>query len=251
MIAPLITTLVAIAMALATVKIVAQRNLFARMRLLALSAAAQSEAIGGVGVSILCPSPKNIDVVRSLLSCQYPKSEVVVTLNTCQRINLIAHLILRYSLTPQVMDKVVVYRSSKLCYRRLVLVATAEHQSLAELINLAAEHTLHNYLLTLPNGRYLMPNTISYMVQMLTEHPLGNVDVVTTNEKNSFLVSRTYWHSVGGFPFSKKALPDHKMLHIDYPMTTSRPLEIQSLNIAERAEYNFFDFLALNIMKLL
>ena len=221
---------------------------YCRLRLTALDKVAQSDTVAGIGVSILCPSPHDIDVVVNLLGTLYPKSEVVVALNRYQRVNLLSQMILRYSLLPTEAQGVTIYRSAHLHYRRLVVVVSEQSDTIA-LTNLAARHSLHSVLLAVPSTCHLWSGAVAYIVEQIARRDIDIVDVVTTADRDVVAMSRSYWLRSAGFPLPKKCATAPCSLHIDLPLVQSCIVGSDCNEIIECAEYNFCDFLALNIMR--
>ena len=138
--------LLALLSTLATIRIVKLRQIFLQHRLASVSSASDIDAIGCIGISILCSDPVNISVVVGLLATRYPLSEVVVVIDSASHPDLLAQLILRYSLRLNCEHAHNTFRSTQLCYRRLVVI---DHKSCNNDIraDIAAQHASHNYLL--------------------------------------------------------------------------------------------------------
>lgn len=224
------------------------RRIFCRTRLCALSLAAESDSIGGVGISLLCPSPASAAVVVALLDTRYPLSEVVVAVDPEQQSNLLSQLKLRYSLLPCSAEGCVVYRSRLRTFRRLVVVVTSE-KSLDSQCDLAAQNALFDYLLRVPSDCRIFPFAVGRIAESLAAQPIGQVDVVTTAECGVTLLSRTEWRERGGFGAALMHPPTRRNIHIAEPLVFVDMAEKGQQLLVERSRYNFWDFLALNIMK--
>lgn len=225
------------------------RDIFLTSRLLGLSTAIRSDSVGGVGISILCPSPTNIDVVVNRLDSLYPLSEVVVVVDSGRQSNLLSQLKIHYQLTLRSAEGCEIYRSRNRCYSRLVVVVTDSCNDAASLYDLAAANALFDYLLCTPSNGYLFPFAVGRIAEMVATEPLCKVDYLTTSDSSLYLVSRAKWREYGDFNTLLSACKTTTPLHIAEPLMLQDISEKDYSLLIERSRYNFWDFLALNIMK--
>lgn len=231
--------------AVAMVWVVRMRRLFCVVRLKSLSMASRSDSVGGVGVSLLLPSPVSVEVVISLLDSEYPLSEVVVAIDGERQKNLLSQLKIRYSLAECSGERCNVYRSRNRCYRRLVVVVVQGITDRESLLDAAAQNALYDYLLATPSSAFLLPFAVGRMAEEIGERPTASVDCITTTDSQLLLLSRRKWRAQGGF-----SLPgDVERCHIAEPLIFHEPLQKGDSLTIERSRYNFGDFLALVIMK--
>lgn len=242
------TIFITIAILLITVAVIAlSHKAFVRTRLHSLSTASQCEAVGGVGISILCPSPTDVATVVNLLSSHYPHSEVVVALNAAEQPNLLSLLKIRYALTATPSAEATVYRSRYAVFRRLVVVATNAEQE-DELVDLAARSALYDYLLRVPSQCTLLPYAICRLADTISA-AVTPVHSITTTDQKVLLLSRDEWRRRGGFALDKSHSRVYSDADITEPLTLDCYDEAKHALIIERSRYNFWDFLSLNIMK--
>ena len=221
-------------------KLLSMRQEFAQVRLLSLSTAADSDVVGGVGISLLVASPASLSAVVNLLDSRYPLSEVVVALNCEKQPNLLQQLKLRYALVACSVEGCTVYRSRERVYRRLVVVTTREK-------DLAAHNALFDYLLRVPADYQLFTFAVGRIAEVLASELSRGVDVVTTEQRGLYLLSRREWLSCGGFG-DEPQQSNSKIVHISEPLCLNNSDKDYSL-LVERSRYNFCDFLALKIMR--
>ena len=230
-------------------KILRLRELFGRMRLVSLSTAADCDSVGGVGISVLVASPAGVSVVVNLLDSRYPLSEVVVALNEVKSCNLLAQLKIRYALMACSSAQCVVYRSRDRAFRRLVVVVAREECDREQLYDLAASNALFEYLLRVPDRCYLFATAVGRVAEVLAAEVSKGTDVVTTQESGLILLSRREWLARGGFAASEGGVAVGKVVYIAEPLALCRQMENDDYMLIERSRYNFWDFLALYIMK--
>ena len=222
-------------------------HIFHRMRVTALSMAAQSDAVGGVGITIISVSPTDIGQVVNLLGSRYPLSEVVVVLNERVHSNLLAQLKIRYALVSCAVDGCRVFRSRNRLFRRLVVVATAEDVDRDRLADIGAANGLYDYLLRVPSSCRLFDLSVGRIAEAVAA--VGGVDRVTTSERGVELISRKRWRERGGFVAVGEGGDSSATLHIAEPLAYGAMVEKGHSMVVERSRYNFWDFLALNVMK--
>lgn len=229
--------------------IVRMRRLFCTIRLRSLSMASRSDSVGGVGISLLLPSPVGVDVVISLLDSDYPLSEVVVVIDGEKHKNLLSQLKIRYSLAECSSEECTIYRSRNRCYRRVVVVVACGVTDRYSLLDLAAQNALYDYLLAVPSNTYLLPFAVGRMAEMIGEQSTASVDCITTTERGLLLISRSQWRAADGFGRVVSMQHNMRRVHIAEPLMFREPLQKGDYLTVERSRYNFGDFLALFIMK--
>ena len=245
----IIISLFCLSSVLIVVVMVVLYRIFCRVRLYSLSTASKSDAVGGVGISILCPQPQGIDTVGGLLRSSYPLSEVVVALDVARQRNLFLQLKLRYSLIIYMEDGVTIYRSSRCCFRRLVVVVGERIAKQGELLELAARSSMYDYMLSVPSDCRLCASSVGHIVDVIASQRERSVDMVTTSERGIMLLSRRLWRQQGGFYENRGAKRGEGVLHIYEPLICYPTSDRGQSLLVERAEYNFWAFLSLNIMK--
>lgn len=224
-------------------------KIFSATQFLGLSTASQTDCIGGVGISILSPLPEGIATVVNLLGVSYPASEVVVAINRVQQRNLLLQLKIRYSLIGFKSQEGEVYRSYRYCFRRLIVVASDSVLAREQLIDLAARNAIYDYLLAVPCSCHLFADSLGLIADSVASQTEGRVDMATTTDSDIVLLSRNAWRKNGGFCAALQSLQYGQKLHISQILTLNEKTQSEHSLIIERARYNFWDFLALNIMK--
>ena len=219
------------------------------MRISSLSTASESDAVGGVGISIVCASPTSVAVVVSLLDSRYPLSEVVVAIDSVKHSNLLQQLKIRYALAPYQQGDCEVHRSRDRAFRRLVVVAKSGETTDTELLyDLAARNALFDNLLRVPPSGRLFHFAVGKFAELIASERAASVEIITTDERGVYLLSRRVWRSCGGYAkVDAKSLQNR--LHIAEPLGFGGPTAKGYALLVERSRYNFFDFLALNIMR--
>lgn len=218
-------------------------KVFTDVRLQSLSIAPQVDSVGGVGISMLCVSVEGVSAVVNLLGTEYPYSEVVVAVNREKHQNLIALLQLRYSLTGVQYQDVIVYRSECCCFRRLVVVVAKTSCNTERLLEYSAEQAIYNYLLVVPSTAGLLPYAVGIVADAIAAQTYGRVDVVTTMDRGVVAYSRQSW---------KRRRDENCQLttiEIKEPIVLDKFSQEDDGLLIERARYNFWDFLSLNIMR--
>lgn len=224
-------------------------RIFLSTRLLGLSTASEVDSVGGVAISILCPSPEGIATVVNLLGVRYPCSEVVVAIDRRRHNNLLLQLKMRYSLVGlQCLDGEL-FRSYRCCFRRLVVVASDSSLGYDGLLDLAARNAMYDYLMAVPPSVRLIADSLGFIADSIASKIGDRVDIVTTSERSVVVLSRSAWRR--GVPFSSQSISvlQQNRIHINQIITLDVESESGSDVMIERARYNFWDFLALNIMK--
>ena len=218
---------------------------FTRARLSALSIAAQTDSVGSVGISILCPAPTNIKTVINLLDSNYPNTEIVIALNKLSHRNLLSQLAIRYSLRPAYISDQCVYRSSRAAFRRLVVVASEYTLSKEQLADIAATHALYHHLLIIHSEYRLLPYAIGIIADAISSDR-GEVAIM---DSDITLITRHQWRKQDNLCNSKHQKRVKTANIISEPLLFDNNTIIHKAVAIERSRYNFWDFLSLNIMK--
>ena len=243
-----VITIFSLLLILLIYKLLEWRREFLNVRLASLSTAAEGDAVGGVGVSIVCASPTSASVVVSLLDSRYPLSEVVVAIDSVNHSNLLQQLKIRYALAPYQQGDCEVYRSRDRAFRRLVVVAKSGEIDTELLYDLAARNALFDNLLRVPPSGRLFHFAVGKFAELIASERAASVEIITTAERGVYLLSRRVWRSCGGYAkVDAKSLQNR--LHIAEPLGFGGPTAKGYALLVERSRYNFFDFLALNIMR--
>lgn len=219
---------------------------FCRTRILALSVALESDAVGGIGVSVICPNPCSMDVVIALLDTLYPRTEIIVALSNATTSPLFAQLVQRYSL--QSADGQRFYSDIRLFSQLVVVDVYGETEQYA-VADIAAKYARYNYLLRVPSRACLLPFAVGRMVAAIASEPIQGVEMVTTTDRDIELLSRDYWAHFTGFGEVKRHPKSCRCLHIAEPLALPFAAAHTHTVIVERSRYNFLDYFAFNIMK--
>lgn len=229
-------------------KLIEWRREFLSVRISSLSTASESDAVGGVGISIVCAGPTSAAVVVNLLDSRYPLSEVVVAIDSVKHSNLLQQLKIRYALAPYQQGDCEVYRSRDRAFRRLVVVAKSGETDTESLYDLAARNALFDNLLRVPPSGRLFHFAVGKFAELIASERAASVEIITTAERGVYLLSRRVWRSCEGYAkVDAKSLQNR--LHIAEPLGFVGPTAKGYALLVERSRYNFFDFLALNIMR--
>lgn len=239
--------LLAIAMAV-TVVIEKSRRDFHYTRIASLSTASESDTIGGVGVSILCASPKHCAIITSLLDSTYPTCEVIVAISSKKQHNLVAQIELRYSLVSHNKGDIEIYKSENSSLSRLTVIVFHMLASRDKMLNMAAKYATFDYLLCVPSESYLLPFAVGRVAVAIAATNVGCVDRITTSERGVFAVSKKEWIKNGGATVTRHP-KSRKTVHIAEYLTIDDTIQNAHYVLIERSRYNFLDFLALKIMK--
>lgn len=241
-------TVISLLLILLIINIVETKHEFEDVRLTSLSMAAESDVVGGVGISMLVASPRSISVVVNLLDSRYSLSEVVVALDGERQNNLLQHLKIRYSLVSCISEGCVVYRSRSRIYRRLVVVVGQGVED-AELYDFAAKSALFDYLMRVPSNCFLMPFAVGKVAEKIASVSAAEVDIITTAEVGVSVWSRRCWLLCGGFGGRAPKGHNLKKMNIFEPLAMRGELDRDYSLLVERSRYNFWDYFALKIMK--
>ncbi|MBQ5700946.1 MAG: hypothetical protein IIV68_02355, partial [Alistipes sp.] len=164
-------------------KLIEWRREFLSVRISSLSTASESDAVGGVGISIVCASPTSVAVVVNLLDSRYPLSEVVVAIDSVKHSNLLQQLKIRYALAPYQQGDCEVYRSRDRAFRRLVVVAKSGETDMELLYDLAARNALFDNLLRVPPSGRLFHFAVGKFAELIASERAASVEIITTAER--------------------------------------------------------------------
>ena len=133
--------------------------------------------IGFFGCSVLCPTIKNIRQIEMLLSCDYPRYEVIITLNPEREKELFLAVVKNYKLvkvnnaSPQEIDAPEItslYRSRLRGYRRLIVI-TSDASNNYEVLNTALNIASYDYIIPISSNRYFHPHAITSLAIHLSQ----------------------------------------------------------------------------------
>ena len=133
--------------------------------------------IGFFGCSVLCPTIKNIRQIEMLLSCDYPRYEVIITLNPEREKELFLAVIKNYKLVkvnsscPQEIgapEITSLYRSRLRGYRRLIVI-TSDASNNYEALNTALNIASYDYIIPVSSNRYFHPHAITSLAIHLSQ----------------------------------------------------------------------------------
>lgn len=144
--------------------------------------------IGFFGCSVLCPTIKNIRQIEMLLSCDYPRYEVIITLNPEREKELFLAVIKNYKLVkvnntcPQeiVASEITsLYRSRLRGYRRLIVI-TSDASNNYEALNTALNIASYDFIIPVSSNRYFHPHAITSLAIHLAQAP-DNPELMVCN----------------------------------------------------------------------
>jgi hypothetical protein len=117
------------------------------------------------------------------------------------------------------------------------------------LLDLAARNAMYDYLMAVAPSARLVADSLGFIADSIASKIGDRVDIVTTSERGVVVLSRSAWRR--GVPFSSQSIRvlQQNRIHINQIITLDVESESGSDVMFERARYNFWDFLALNIMK--
>ncbi len=133
--------------------------------------------IGFFGCSVLCPTIKNIRQIEMLLSCDYPRFEVIITLNPEREKELFLAVIKNYKLVkvnnscPKEIDTSEItslYRSRLRGYRRLIVI-TSDASDNYEALNTALNIASYDFIIPVSSNRYFHPHAITSLAIHLSQ----------------------------------------------------------------------------------
>ena len=163
--------------------------------------------IGFFGCSVLCPTIKNIRQIEMLLSCDYPRYEVIITLNPEREKELFLAVIKNYKLVkvnntcPQEIDSPEItslYRSRLRGYRRLIVI-TSDASNNYEALNTALNIASYDYIIPISSNRYFHPLAITSLVIDLSQAPDNPELIVCDGAVPCFVFQRDALIGRGGF----------------------------------------------------
>lgn len=133
--------------------------------------------IGFFGCSALCPAIKDIRQIEQLLSCDYPRYEVVISLNPELEQELFFAIVKNYKLVrvnnscPQEIDSPEItslYRSRLRGYRRLIIV-TSEASNNYNKLNVALNAASYDYIIPVSDNLFFHPHAITSLAIHLSQ----------------------------------------------------------------------------------
>ena len=163
--------------------------------------------IGFFGCSVLCPTIKNIRQIEMLLSCDYPRYEVIITLNPEREKELFLAVIKNYKLVkvnntcPQEIvapEITSLYRSRLRGYRRLIVI-TSDASNNYEALNTALNIASYDYIIPISNNRYFHPHAITSLAIDLSQTPNNPELIVCDGAVPCLVFQRDALIGRGGF----------------------------------------------------
>ena len=163
--------------------------------------------IGFFGCSALCPTIKNIRQIEMLLSCDYPRYEVIITLNPEREKELFLAVIKNYKLVkvnntcPQEIDSPEItslYRSRLRGYRRLIVI-TSDASNNYEALNTALNIASYDYIIPISSNHYFHPHAITSLAIHLSQTPNSPELMVCNGVVPCHIFQRDALIAKGGF----------------------------------------------------
>lgn len=163
--------------------------------------------IGFFGCSVLCPTIKNIRQIEMLLSCDYPRYEVIITLNPEREKELFLAVVKNYKLVkvnntcPQEIDSPEItslYRSRLRGYRRLIVI-TSDASNNYEALNTALNIASYDFIIPVSSNRYFHPHAITSLAIDLSQAPNNPELIVCDGAVPCFVFQRDALIGRGGF----------------------------------------------------
>ena len=226
-----------------------------RSRMLALSTAIETDAIGGIGISILCPRPSSVRFVEALLDARYPAVEVVVAIDAERDSDLLIELRTTYLLvavnppiahadapTPRAL-----YRSRNRSFRRLVVI-DIPNCDIGSLLNAAICAASFDALAAILADSPLHPSAAGRIAIEIarSDEPLC-FEPFTSVEEVVLVAPRHIAESEGLFARKNRTLM-RRIRHIEAILTM--PIsETDHFMLEERPTYTFLNILSLKIMR--
>ena len=163
--------------------------------------------IGFFGCSVLCPTIKNIRQIEMLLSCDYPRYEIIITLNPEREKELFLAVVKNYKLVkvnnicPQEIDSPEItslYRSRLRGYRRLIVI-TSDASNNYEALNTALNIASYDYIIPISSNRYFHPHAITSLAIDLSQTPDNPELIVCDGAVPCLVFQRDALIAKGGF----------------------------------------------------
>lgn len=162
--------------------------------------------VSGGGISVLCSGVCDLKQVENLLSVEYGRYEVVVTLDAWRYPAEFRALVARYRMirvdhapSGEFPAKGIraLARSRKRCYRRLVLIDRAQDTASGD-FDAGAGVASYDYLLPVREGQYLLPGSVARLAAEVGK--AGPCDLVRVGVgSGAQLLSREAAATAGGF----------------------------------------------------
>ncbi len=165
----------------------------------------QEVVYSGVGVTVVVEHLDSVAQVCRLLSCDLSPYEVVVVADFSSRRELLGNMIRYFSLLKVSYVEsgelreggvVVLYRSRKRLYRRLIVVRRSEG-GVPSSLQIAASLASYDFVLALPRGRGLRRDAIAMLLRRLERADVLDVDRVVSLRGERFVMLRREWALVG------------------------------------------------------
>ena len=153
---------------------------------IAYSSNNEDTPIGFFGCSALCVTIDDLKQIELLLTCDYYKYEVILSLNSTYQKELLHSIIEHYKLikvnstAPQEVTSppiLSLYRSRQRGFRRLIVVdsmASDEYEAL----NIALNISSYEYVIPIPYSTYPRPNAISLIATTISQANDHNIELI-------------------------------------------------------------------------
>lgn len=139
-----------------------------------------------IGISLLACGVRDMEQVENLLDVEFPRYEVILTVDAQLDPSLFAAVIARYRMVgvnctlAQELPTVGIrglYRSRNRCFRRFVVIDKATSRP-ADDLDAALNAATYDHVLPLCGGAWLLPGAIERLAMELSEAPAGSIDLV-------------------------------------------------------------------------
>lgn len=191
--------------------------------------------IGFFGCSALCVTIDELKQIELLLTCDYCKYEVILSLNSTYQKELLHSIIKHYKLirvnstSPQEVASppiISLYRSQQRGFRRLIVV-DAMVSNEYEALNVALNISSYEYVIPIPYSTYLHPSAISLIATTISQENDRNLELIYCDTATPcYIFQRDALINHGGFSES---------IINTYPAATTRHL---FLNLIQRIEHH-------------
>ncbi len=222
-----ITALLAIALAAASVRALRIGRAMRRRRFLGPETAGCCESLGFVGISAVCSGVKNIEHIENLLGSEYDRYELVIVMDAELSPDHFRNIATHYGLirvNPTESDELpsarirALYRSRRRNYRRLVLVDRAEATQYEDL-DAGTAAASYDYILPIGPSDYLMPDAAETAAIAISDSPHHVEALRSTADTPCTVFHRETVISLGGFsPRIMSRIPSRSVLRIRLPL---------------------------------
>lgn len=181
-----------------------------------------------LGCSIICTYVEDIKHIELLLTSNFYRSEVILSLNSTNQRELFHSIIKKYKLVevnnsfPQEITSspiIALYRSRQRGYRRLIVVDSSTSDQY-EALNIALNISSYDYIIPIPMATYLRPNAISAIAISLSLDQNLNPELIYCKTATPcYIFHRDALIDRGGFSMNIiKEYPQATKLYIFFPL---------------------------------